>query len=483
MKKLFTTLLISCCLLIGGAVSVSAAETTDLLSSDYLTTQSGGTWEWGDGTLTAQNLELGDTAIMSDIFVEPDEHVVLEATAIVDDGAAWGIILSEVDPTAPFASWLCLNMDLNRPSTRLFGPGVSTPNEVELINHDFIKGQEYTLALEICDDGTFKVYFNGELYGERLNESWIGGYVGLMTWSSNTTYSDYKITYLDSGEEYTFEKKEMVIIEQPYEVREMTFGETTNLLAEENFKAQANGEFKWVNGAVVAANADIGDCAYMTDYFVDVDDHIYIELTANITSGACFGIMMGREGYENPFDSWMCMNIDLNRPSSRMFGPGFASEVQLYSNDFGTNKAMTIGLEIDNGTFYLYSEGELYGYIENTEWQGCYLGIMTCVADCEFTSFKVSEVTSAEQYTVYPDTSAEAPEVETTETNEAVETVEIPETAEETETIENIEPAETIETPTEEPAKAPQTFDAVVMCLATAAVSGMALVVGKKKNR
>lgn len=471
MKKLFSAIIISTCLVAGSALSVSAAETTDLLNSDYLTTESGGTWDWNGNTLTASNVSLGDTAIMSDIFVEPGEHVVLEATATVNDGAAWGIILSEVDPTAPFASWLCLNMDLNRPSTRLFGPGVGIPNEAELINPDFIKCQPYTLALEVCEDGTFKTYFNGELYGERINESWIGGYVGLMTWNSSTTFSDFKITYLDPGEKYEFEKIEMVVVEQPYEVRNMTFGETTNLLNEESFKSQVNGEFNWVNGTLSAPNAELGDCAYMTDYFVDVDDHVYIEVTGNLTSGAAFGIMMGRNGYENPFESWMCMNMEITRPSTRLFGPGFASEVQLYSYDFTNNKPLTIGLEIDNGTFYLYSEGKLFGYIENTEWQGCYLGLMTWTGSCEFTAFSVSEVKNAEQYTVYPDGTATA----------ANETVVEP--ADVVEPVEKIEPVKTVEIAetTAEPTEAPQTFDVIVVCLAAVAVSGTAFVVSKKK--
>ena len=481
MKKLFSALFISACLVAGSALSVSAAETTELLSSDYLTTESGGTWDWSDGVLVGENSTLGDTAIMSDIFVEPGDHVVLEATATVNDGAAWGIILSEVDPTAPFASWLCLNMDLNRPSTRLFGPGVGTPNEAELINPDFIKGQPYTLALEVCDDGTFKTYFNGELYGERFNESWIGGYVGLMTFNSATTFSDFKITYLDPGEEYKFEKIEMVVVEQPYEVRNMTLGETTNLLGEESFKSLANGEFNWVNGTLSAPNAELGDCAYMTDYFVDVDDHVYVEVTGNLTSGAAFGIMMARNGYENPFESWMCMNMEVTRPSTRLFGPGFASEVQLYSYDFTNNKPLTIGLEIDKGTFYLYSEGKLFGSIENTEWQGCYLGLMTWTGSCEFTSFSVSEVTDAEQYTVYHDgttTAVNTPDAEPAEADSTTEPAEVV-----AEPADEIEPAETVEIAetTAEPTEAPQTLDVIVVCLAAVAVSGTALVVGKKK--
>ncbi|MBQ4353328.1 MAG: hypothetical protein IJC71_00400 [Clostridia bacterium] len=481
MKKLFALLLVSVCLIIGGALNVYAAETTNLLSEDYLNTPSGGTWEWVDGKLVATNKELGDTAMMTDIFVDVGEHVVIEATGNISDGNAWGIMMAEVDPAAPFASWICLNMDLTRPSTRLFGPNVNIPDEAQLFSNDFTTGQDHTLALEITEDGLFRVYFNGELYGERQNDNWIGGYVGLMSFFSNVSFSKVNFIRLD-GEEYKPEKIELVVEAKAYDVRELELGETTDLLAEENFKFSQNGEFKWENGKLIAPNAAMGDCATMTDYFVDVDDHVYIEVTGNVTEGQAFGIMMPRISYETPFDSWMCMNMEIGRPSTRLFGPGFAKEVQLFSNDFTNNKPLTIGLEIDNGTFYLYSEGELYGFIENTEWQGCYIGLMTWTGSVEFTSFKVSEVTAAKQYTVNPDgsTTADAPAAE-----EVVETPAVEEEVVETPAVEEVETpapeAPVVEDVVEVPA-APQTFDIFTACFAAAAISGLALVFGKKRN-
>lgn len=479
-KSIICCLVLSLVLGLGLVISVGASETTDLFSEDYLNTPSGGSWEWVDGKLVGSNAAIGDTAIMTDVFVEPGEHVVIEATAVIDEGSAWGIILAEVDPAAPFASWICLNMDLSRPSTRLFGPGVGNPNEAELRNPDFVNGQPYTLALEINEDGEFHVYFNGEEYGVRQNDSYIGGFVGLMTWNSATTFSDLKITYLDYGETYDPAKIEMVIVEQPYDVRNITLGTETDMLNADSFKVTANGEFNWTDGKLVAPNASLGDCAYMTDYFVDVDDHVYIEVTGNVTEGQAFGIMMAKNSYETPFDSWMCMNMEIGRPSTRLFGPGFAKEVQLYSDDFTNNKPLTIGLEIDGGTFYLYSNGEFFGQIENTEWAGCYIGLMTWTGSCEFTEFKVCEVTSAEQYTVYPDGNTTAAPAE-----EAAETVETASEPAETTVEEAVEvtaaPSDT-ENTAESVNTAPQTFDFTAAAAVTAVISYAAAAITKKRR-
>ena len=501
MKKLFAVLFVSVCMIACCAMSVYAAETTNLLSEEYLTLPSGGAWEWVDGKLAASNKDTGDTAIMSDVFVDVGEHVVLEATGTIVDGQAWGIMLGLIDPSAPFASWNCINIDLNRLDSRLFGPGVANPDEAKVLNTNLTTGQPYTLALEITEDNMFKCYFNGELYGERQNDEWIGAYVGLMTFFSNTDFTSYSITRLGSGEKYEPEKIEMVIVEKPHDERTLTLGETTDLLAEENFKAVVNGEYNWVDGKLVAPNAALGDTANMTDYFVEPDDHVYIEVTGNVTEGQAFGIMMARNSYENPFESWNCMNMEIGRPSTRAFGPGLAKEVQLYSTDFTNNKPLTIGLEIDNGMFYLYSEGKLFGQIENTEWIGCWLGLMTWTGSVEFTSFKVSEVVGAEQYTVYPDgtkelvastgtteapeteapvVETEAPVVETEapETEAEVVETEAPET--EAEVVETAAPeteAEVVETPA-----APQTFDFGVIAVIAAVVSAAGFAVSKKRN-
>ncbi len=497
MKKLFALLLATVCLTICCALSVFAEETTDLLTEDYLNTPSDGDWEWDNGTLTGANAHLGDVAMMSDVFLDQGEHFVLEATGTVNEGGAWGIILAEVDPSAPFASWICVNMDLTRPSTRLFGPGVADPDEAELRNTDFVTGQPYTLAIEVTEDNLFRVYFNGELYGERQNDNWIGAYAGLMTWTSSSTFSSYKLIRLDAGEEYNPAKIEMVVVDQPIDVRTMELGETTVLLKEDKFKTKENGEFNWTDGKLVAPNAALGDCAYVTDYFVDVDDHVYVEVTGNVTEGQAFGIMMPRD-YEKPFDSWMCMNMEIGRPSTRLFGPGFDKEVQLYSDGFTNNKPLTIGVEIDKGTFYLYSDGDLFGSITNTDWQGCYLGVMTWTGSCEFTSFKVSQVESAEQKTLTPGTAeytaekaardakaaAPAPVSETEVPAAAAETAPAETTPAETTPAAEAETAETSDEETETaPAEtAPQTIDAVTICFAAALISGMAAGVSKKRR-
>lgn len=491
MRKLYFALIVCLCLVTALSIPSFAAETTDLLTDSVLSMESGGSWEWEDGQLAAANQAFGDTCIMSEIYVEPGDHVVLEATGTVIQGNAWGIMLAEIDPSAPFLSWLCMNMDLSRPSTRLFGPGVGDPNEAELRNPNFTEGQPYTLALEITDENEFVCYFNGEEYGRRTNADWMGAYVGLMTWFSDATFSSYSMTKLGSGEKYEPAKIEMVIEEKPYDVRTIETAGTVDLLKADKFKQQVNGEFNWNGDKLVAPNANLGDCAYCTDVFVGPEDHVYIEVTANVTEGQAFGILMPRVSWETPLDNWMCMNMEIGRPSTRLFGPGFAKEVQLYSDDFTNNKPLTIGVEIDHGTFYLYSEGNLYGSIENTEWEGCYVGLMTWSGSVEFTSFKMSQVTGAEQYTVNPgeaapaeEPAAEEPVEEPAAEEPAVEEPAAEEPAVEEPAVEEppvVEEAVTSEPKAAEPIS-PNTFDVSLLWIALAAVSGTGIVIGRKKK-
>ena len=113
---------------------------------------------------TAKNAALGDNGFMSDYRINAGEHVVITLDATVDAGSALGIMLAFNDYNEPFSSWACMNMDLSRPSTRLFLYG-GPDNE---LGGEFTAGTPYTLSLEIMPDSTAWCYLNGELYGSLL---------------------------------------------------------------------------------------------------------------------------------------------------------------------------------------------------------------------------------------------------------------------------------------------------------------------------
>ena len=167
------------------------ASTTNLLDENVLKHQtSDNRFTIADGKMTS-NWCGGDRAIMSEIFVEPGQHVYIEATATIKDGRAWGIILGEASYERPFDRWICLNVDEYK--SRIFAPNahcdVATPLEHFYFAENNFRGNEVTLALEITADGTFYMTCNGVTFETKQTTRWEGGYVGLMTWEAGVEFT------------------------------------------------------------------------------------------------------------------------------------------------------------------------------------------------------------------------------------------------------------------------------------------------------
>ena len=169
------------------------SATTDLLSSDVLKYTSGnGSFAFDNGKMTASRSG-GDRAIISDIFVNPGDHVYIEATAKITDGNAWGIILAEKDKTNPFGTgWVCINASVDVFKTRIFCVNarcnVNNP-EPYWFDSSIAGNTDITLGLEITPDGTFYLTCNGVRYAEQKATIWEGGYVGLMTWEAGAEFT------------------------------------------------------------------------------------------------------------------------------------------------------------------------------------------------------------------------------------------------------------------------------------------------------
>ena len=137
MKKLLTLLLTLAVMAVLVTAVAADNETVNLLTPEILTTASHeeANWTWNDdGTVTGANNHMGDTALMSEIFLEPDQHVVIDMVAEIadtsgqgDNPGAFGIMFGEIDPTAPFIAWSCLNVDTKTTHSRLFSPSGSIP--------------------------------------------------------------------------------------------------------------------------------------------------------------------------------------------------------------------------------------------------------------------------------------------------------------------------------------------------------------------
>lgn len=159
----------------------------------------------GDGKFTrdnerilADNLAVGDTALMRTVKIEPGEHVLIEIRAILHEGTAFGVMIGENNYDDSFKTgWFCVNADVNQRGSRLFGTKIS--NVAALIkDRNFGIGKETCLALEILPDKTIRAYYEGKEYTDDtvVIEDFDGGYPGIMTYKGRVEFTSATLTYI-----------------------------------------------------------------------------------------------------------------------------------------------------------------------------------------------------------------------------------------------------------------------------------------------
>jgi len=479
MKKILSLALVLCMLF--GCVSAfaftasAADEVVDLLNEKTLNHTTGGTFTWEGGALKAANVDLGDTAIMSELFIEPGTHVYLEATAKLTAGEAWGIILGEIDYEAPFVTgWMCVNYAAGGHTSRGFSIGTAStlgkPYEITYWDEAFGVGQEHTVGFEITADGTAKLYIDGIQYGTRSDWGWDGGYVGLMTYMADVEFSSYTLKY-GAPENYT-------VFEQGAK-NELKFKETINVLEDETlFENYANplANFEYKDGIIIGSNTAIGDSAITSsDLFIEPGEHVYLEMTGIVREGNAFGIFLGESDYMDPLNTgWICLNAGVIVHDSRLFDIGAnivvndPFEMKFIGEGLNLGDEITLGLEITaDDVFYVSVNGQQYGERTIPTWQGGYVGLMTYMSSTDFISYTLNYV---------DDNAAEAPVVEEPVVEEPV----VEEPVVEEPVIE--EPA--VEEPVVEApvAEAPKTADAIVVLLACMSAASAAAISFKKRH-
>lgn len=100
----------------GAATNPNAETVTIDLISEFPTLHllGDGRFTRDNGRILADNANMGDTALMRTVIIEPGEHILIEVSAIIHEGAAFGIIIGEKDYTDSFKTgWFCVNADIN----------------------------------------------------------------------------------------------------------------------------------------------------------------------------------------------------------------------------------------------------------------------------------------------------------------------------------------------------------------------------------
>ncbi len=159
-----------------------------------------------DGSkIFADNRGVGDTALMRPVKIEPGEHVLIEASAIVHEGTLFGIMIGEKDYTDSFnTGWFCLNADLNWRCGRLFGAGGGKAEQELAVfaatfgDQHLSTGKEIRLALEILPDKTIRAYYNGTEFTNNhvVFNGFEGGYPGIMTFHGKVEFLSATLTYI-----------------------------------------------------------------------------------------------------------------------------------------------------------------------------------------------------------------------------------------------------------------------------------------------
>lgn len=373
--------------------------TIDLIgSSSLMTTLGGGTFETKPGgEIVANNLKHGDSAMMSSIYLNPGEHVILKATAIILEGHAFGVMIGENNYTDSFKSgWFCVNADLDRKDSRIFGLGEGLAKKeiggwyAVRKDRNLTTGKEVTVAMEIMPDNTIRAYYNGEEYThDTLKfEGYTGGYPGIMTYLSNVRFLSATLTYVG--------KKE------PRQTIDLL---ATNLLIyQSDDQVDQKGKFeKNEKGHLIANNLNCAYSALMSNILIKPNEHVILEATGIIQEGRFCGVMFGEADYNEPFKTgWFCVFLNTRRKESRIFGG--AGNV---SRSIGDGRAMIkdknivpgqkfhIALEIlPNGTVRAYYNGIEYtdDLIMLKDFKGAYPGIVTDLANVEFHSVTLTYI-------------------------------------------------------------------------------------------
>lgn len=159
-----------------------------------------------DGSrIIANNADVGDTGLLRPVKLEPGEHVLIEVSAIIQEGTAFGIMIGETDYTNSFKTgWFCLNADIKIRASRLFGGGAGKAKPVlgnaaaKINDRHLATGVETHLAMEILPDNMIRVFYNGVEYTDDtvVFEDYDGGYPGIMTYFGKVEFLSATLTYI-----------------------------------------------------------------------------------------------------------------------------------------------------------------------------------------------------------------------------------------------------------------------------------------------
>ena len=154
-----------------------------------------GEWILGDKYVSANNISAGDTFYMSSTNVGENDTYAIEGEFEIVNGQAAGIVFGAPEKDNPWKSWYCLNIDTASGVSKLLGSG-TIANEYHLTAED-LKSNVYKLKVEVIAGKQINAYLNDKLIATKTDAGFTGGYVGMMTFKSETIFNSFNLTKFD----------------------------------------------------------------------------------------------------------------------------------------------------------------------------------------------------------------------------------------------------------------------------------------------
>lgn len=179
-----------------------------------------GAWDITDRGVLGGNKGSGDSFYISDTYLGADVEWTYEADMFIESGRAAGLLFGVKDPENPAGHWYCLNSDLeeNGGHFKLFkNTGSQNWASTAPYGDAFTNTTKYKIRVEYDGAGTFTYSAapygsTGPWYdlGSYTDATFEGGYFGVMTFQSNTSFNNVML--------YTFENNEFVNYEKPSDI-------------------------------------------------------------------------------------------------------------------------------------------------------------------------------------------------------------------------------------------------------------------------
>ena len=387
------------------AIGISPVKTVKAVVDDFVLQDNmafyEGYWNIDGDTVVAKNPNPWDVFAMTNVYASKEQSVYIKADITYQSGWGSGLVFGVPNSQTAWEQFYTFNLwnDPTGPYVRFFSTNVdggindSHDYKYYLTQEEVTKGV-YSLEIRI-DNGIMRGYLNGKCVAMVENAPYNGGYLGLMSWLSNVTFSnvDLKVT--------------TPTVEGGNEVDDDGY---THLNPMANMVANW-GRWTGDSKQVIASNHDGGNLFAMSNIFVGDDQDLIYE--ADLTRLANTDGAMLVFGVDNPHDpgaGWFAVNLRYNIDGvySCLFSEnkgtlGFAVDNRHLKLDASSAMLKTHKLRVEayaSGRIVVSLDGVIFSDTYDHDYHGGYIGFGTWFGNYIFDNIRYKIVdTSNTKYT------------------------------------------------------------------------------------